>query len=143
LGAQPGVTRVVFDTNTVISALLFRGALSWLVEHWHSRASIPLVSRATANELLCVLAYPKFGLSDAKIEAIAARYVPFAERVEVEDESTFALPKCRDPKDRMFLALAEAGRADVLVTGDDDLLALQGQTRFLVETPAQYRAQFV
>ena len=63
------MTRVVFDTNTVVSALLFGGALSWLVEHWRSRVSVPLVSRATAGEFLRVLHYPKFGLSDAETEA--------------------------------------------------------------------------
>lgn len=110
MGAGQGVTRVVFDTNTVVSGLLFGGTVSWLIEHWRSRVSVPMVSRATADELLRVLHYPKFGLS---------------------------------PKDRMFLALAEAGRADVLVTGDDDLLVLRGQTRFPLETPEQYRARFV
>ena len=100
-----------------------------------------LVSRATAGEFLRVLHYPKFGLSDAETEAFAARYLPFAERVDV-DEGTLVLPDCRDPEDRMFLSLAEAGRADVLVTGDDDLLALRGQTRFPIETPEQYRARF-
>ena len=133
--------RVVFDTNTVISALLFGGALSWLVPHWHTRISVPLISRATADEFLRVLRYPKFGLSDAQTEAFAARYLPLGERVDV-DETALILPVCRDPKDRMFLALADAGRADVLVTGDGDLLALSGQTRFLVETPEQYRTRF-
>lgn len=134
--------RVVFDTNTVVSALLFGGAMSWLIDHWRSRGSVPLISRATADEFLRVLHYSKFGLPDVEIEALAARYLPFAERVEV-DEGAFVLPICRDPKDRMFLALAEAGRADMLVTGDRDLLALRGQTRFPVETPDQYRARFV
>lgn len=142
MGAGQGVTRVVFDTNTVVSALLFGGALSWLVEHWRSRVSVPLVSRATAGEFLRVLHYPKFGLSDAQTEAFAARYLPFAERVDI-DEGALVLPDCRDPEDRMFLSLAEAGHADVLVTGDDDLLALREQTRFTVETPEQYRARFV
>lgn len=133
--------RVVFDTNTVISALLFGGALSWLVQHWHSRVSVPLVSRATADEFFHVLRYPKFGLSDAQTEAFAARYLPLAERVDV-DETVLVLPGCRDPKDRMFLALAEAGRADVLVTGDGDLVAPRGRMRFPIETPEQYRARF-
>jgi putative PIN family toxin of toxin-antitoxin system len=95
VGTEPTVVRVVFDTNTVVSALLFRGALSGLVEHWRSGASVPLVSRATANELLRVL---------PQIEAFAALYLPFAERVEV-DEPTLSFSQCRDPSDRMFLAL--------------------------------------
>jgi len=55
--------RVVFDTNTVISALLFGGSLGWLVAHWQNELVTPLVSRETAQELLRVLGYPKFGLS--------------------------------------------------------------------------------
>ena len=135
------MTRVVFDTNTVISALLFGGTLSWLVPHWNSRVSIALISRATGGEFLRVLHYPKFGLSGAQTKAFAARYLPLAERVDV-DESALLPAECRDPNDRMFLTLAEAGRADVLVTGDGDLLDLRGQTRFLVETPGQYRSRF-
>lgn len=135
------MTRVVFDTNTVISALLFGGVLAWLVPHWHARISVPLISRATADEFLRVLRYLKFGLSDIETEAFAARYLPFAQRIDVDD-TALLLPDCRDPKDRMFLALAEAGHADALVTGDGDLLALRSQTRFQVETPAQYRTRF-
>lgn len=141
MGAKPELIRVVFDTNTVISALLFRGELSWLVDHWRSGVSTILLSRAVANELLRVLHYSKFGLSEAQIEASAALFLPFAQRIEI-DAGALSVPQCRDPADRMFLALADAGRADVLVTGDKDLLILQGQTRFVIETPAEYRARF-
>jgi len=58
--------RVVFDTNTIVSALLFRGATSWLVEHWQSGEVTLMVSRETARELLRVLTYPKFGLLPAQ-----------------------------------------------------------------------------
>jgi putative PIN family toxin of toxin-antitoxin system len=133
--------RVVFDTNTVVSALLFGGSLAWMVDHWRSRISVPLVSRITADEFLRVLQYPKFGLSAADIEAYAARYLPFAERTEL-DESALSIPECRDPKDRPFLALAIAGHADVLVTGDDDLLSVHGAMPFQIETPAQYAERF-
>ena len=47
--------RVVFDTNTVISALLFRGAASWLLEHWQRDEVTPLLNHQTAHELLQVL----------------------------------------------------------------------------------------
>ena len=42
-------------------------------------------------------------------------------------------------KDQLFLDLAQSGKADILVTGDDDLLALAGQTVFVIETPEEYR----
>jgi predicted nucleic acid-binding protein len=37
---------------------------------------------------------------------------------------TEVIAQCRDPKDDYLLSLAVSGRADCLVTGDDDLLAL-------------------
>lgn len=141
MGAQRDLIRVVFDTNTVVSALVFRGELAWLVDHWCSRESIPLISRATANELLRVLRYPKFGLSEPDVESVAARYLPFAERIEVSEAALLTV-SCRDPADRMFLALADTGRADVVVTWDSDLLTMQPVMRFAVETPALYRARY-
>ncbi|MGZ9067162.1 MAG: putative toxin-antitoxin system toxin component, PIN family [Burkholderiales bacterium] len=141
MGAGSIIVRVVFDTNTVVSALLFRGELSWLVEHWRSGASVALISRPVANELLRVLHYPKFALSESQIEVIVSLYLPSAERIDV-DADAVALPQCRDPRDQMFLALAEVGRADVLVTGDRDLLDMQRQVSCEVETPAAYRARF-
>lgn len=134
--------RVVFDTNTIVSALLFRGATFWLVGHWQSGEVTPLVSRETARELLHVLAYPKFGLSVAQAEAVATRYLRHAERVEFAGEDA-SLPLCRDPNDQMFIRLAGAGRADLLVSGDKDLLDLRGATPFVIETPAEYRRRFV
>lgn len=65
--------RVVFDTTTVVSALLFAsGRLAWLREHWREEKCTPLLSRATAEELTRVLGYPKFRLSqDARRELLA------------------------------------------------------------------------
>ncbi|MGD0631677.1 MAG: putative toxin-antitoxin system toxin component, PIN family [Terracidiphilus sp.] len=129
--------RVVFDTNIVLSALLFtHGRLSWLVGHWQAANCVPLISRATAEELTRILAYPKFHLTtEEKMEALAS-YIPFCEAPGIAKSCPVL---CRDPKDQPFLDLAQAGNADVLVTGDEDLLALAGQTAFVIERPEEYR----
>jgi putative PIN family toxin of toxin-antitoxin system len=128
--------RVVFDTNVVLSALLFHGRLNWLVGHWQVGNCVPLVSRATAVELTKILAYPKFQLTgDEQLEALA-NYIPYCEAVEIAE---FCLVLCRDAKDQPLLDLAQNGKADVLVKGDKDLLALSGQTAFLIEAPEDYR----
>ena len=115
--------RVVFDTNTVISALLFgQGKLSWLRDHWRSNEVVTLVSRPTVDELIRVLAYPKFDLDKTAIEALLADYLPFTEAVAVSSRPQS--PQCHDPDDQMFVDLAIQGRADVLVTGDRVLLAM-------------------
>ena len=62
--------RAVCDTNTVVSALLFQqGRLSWLRGAWSAGTVVPLVCRETVEELLRVLAYPKFGLTRGEIDA--------------------------------------------------------------------------
>jgi len=142
LGARLILMRVVFDTNTIVSALLFRGATSWLVGHWQSGEVTSMISRETARELLRVLAYPKFCLSPAQAEAVATRYLRHAERVEFAGEND-SLPLCRDPSDQMFIRLAVAGRADFLVSGDKDLLDLRGTMPFVIESPTEYRRRIV
>ena len=133
--------RVVFDTNVVLSALLFTyGRLSWLVGHWQGKSCVPLVSHETAAELTRILAYPKFRLTaDEQLEALA-NYIPYCEAVVI----TISCPVlCRDAKDQPLLDLAQSGKVDVLVTGDEDLLALEGQTEFVIETPEVYRRRII
>jgi putative PIN family toxin of toxin-antitoxin system len=51
---------------------------------------------------------------------------------------THTIRECRDPKDDKFLELAVNGRANVLVTGDKDLLALHPFRGIPILAPAQY-----
>ena len=129
--------RVVFDTNTVVSALLFKdGRLAWLRRSWATGALTPLVCTETVAELLRVLAYPKFRLSRAEIDELLGDFLPFAEIVEVTGGEW---PSCRDPDDRVFLALARQTGADALVTGDDDLLELRDTFPWRILTPAELK----
>jgi putative PIN family toxin of toxin-antitoxin system len=128
---------VVFDTTTVISALLFEnGHLAWLRQHWREGGCIPLISRATASELTRVLGYPKFRLTSDDRQELLAVYLPYCEVVELTEK---CVSVCRDANDQPFLDLAQSGKADLLVSGDQDLLALAGQTTFFIEAPEAYR----
>jgi uncharacterized protein len=134
------IARVVFDTTTVVSALLFpSGRLAWLRRHWLEGECTPLISRPTAAELTRVLMYPKFLLSAGDRRELLAEYLPYCVVVEITKPCAVA---CRDPKDQPFLDLAESGAAEVLVTGDKDLLVLAGHTRFSIEEPESYRRRF-
>jgi putative PIN family toxin of toxin-antitoxin system len=125
-----GPPRVVFDTNVVLSALLFpTGRLAVLRHIWRDGRAIPLVSRPTTEEFLRVLAYPKFKLSEAERENLIEEFLGFSEVVAIPEPPP-RTPTCRDRQDVKFLELAIAGTADGLVTGDADLHALA--TRFSV-----------
>jgi putative PIN family toxin of toxin-antitoxin system len=132
--------RVVLDTNIVVAALLFtRGPAVRVRQAWHSHQLLPLVSRATVAELVRVLACPKFRLSAEDQAELLADYLPAASVVNVPEPPP-AVPPCRDVHDLRFLHLAAAGRADALVTGDADMLALAGQTRWRIVTLAELLA---
>ena len=130
--------RVVIDTNILISALLFESrSLAWLLELWQSNVILPLISRDTAAEFYRVLLYDKFGLSDDVRERYVADYIPWCETVTIP--VNIETPECRDPSDIPFLELALAGRADALVTGDHDLLALAPAFAVPIITPGELR----
>lgn len=133
--------RVVFDTNVVVSALLFGGpATGRLRRLWQEAACIPLVSTATAGELLRVLAYPKFRLTPSEREELLGDYLPFTQVLSLP-EPLPAVPECRDPFDLPFLQLAVVGRA-TLVTGDRDLLVLAGTAKFAIASIESFLAGF-
>lgn len=130
--------KVVLDTNTLVSALIFnRERWLWLRQAWKSEKLKPLLCTETAKELIRVLAYPKFKLDNAEQQPLLQDIVPYCETVpELKDHK---LEPCRDPKDQIFLLLAQTVPADFLVSGDEDLLSCTGQVSFRIVSPAQLR----
>jgi putative PIN family toxin of toxin-antitoxin system len=130
--------RVVIDTNLVLSALVFaQGRLTPLRQSWQTHRIQPLVSRSTAAELIRVLAYPKFKLTADEQQELLADYLPYCKtvRIPVPPPKT---PACRDAFDLPFLQLAVVGKADALVTGDQDLLSLAGAFACPILTAEQF-----
>jgi len=119
--------RVVLDTNVVLSALVFRGDAAGLVRQaWQRELVLPLASSSTVQELIRVLAYPKFRLSQADQDELLADYLPYVETVRIAQPPP-QMPDCRDALDLPFMHLAVAGNAQALVSGDRDLLAIAAQ----------------
>ena len=119
--------RVVLDTNVVLSALVFGGGAAGRVRRaWQQGALLPLASTATVQELVRVLAYPKFRLTEADQDELLADYLPYAQAVRIPRPPP-TVPACRDVLDEPFMHLAVAGRAQVLVSGDRDLLAIAAE----------------
>jgi len=116
--------RAVFDTNVVVSALIFSRRLLWLRQAWVDGAVTPIVCRETVAELLRVLGYPKFQLNTGERETLLGDYLPFAEVAQLPDPRPDLQVGCRDRDDVVFLHLAIASRADLLVSGDADLTVL-------------------
>lgn len=141
MGAQTQVKypRIVLDTNVVVSTLIFKSsALAWLRFAWQARRFTPLICTESARELVAVLAYPKFELAQRDREALLGDYLPFCEIVRPVTQLPATL-QCRDPNNALFLRMAAGGKADVLVSGDKNLLALKSAAPFAILTPRQFR----
>jgi putative PIN family toxin of toxin-antitoxin system len=119
--------RVVLDTNVVLSALVFtHGRSVALREAWQVGRCEPLVSKATAAALIRVLGYPKFKLGADEQRELLADYLPYCRTVTIPAKPP-RTPPCRDPFDLPFLQLSVVGKADFLVTVDQDLLGIEGK----------------
>jgi putative PIN family toxin of toxin-antitoxin system len=136
MGKDIARVRVVLDTNVLVSALLFGGKVGMLRELWKSGRIIPLISKETFAEFRKVLSYPKFKLSQREIRAILNdEILPFVEAVEITKQVTGI---CRDPKNDMFLAVANCSGASHLVTGDQDLLILKSYSETRIVTVVEF-----
>lgn len=136
MGAEKGLIRVVLDTNVLVSALLFGARLEPIRRAWRTGRIRPVLSKETADELVRVLAYPKFRLAREEISLLMEReLLPYAEVVDVpHDGRTW----CRDPADDKFIRCALAARCRYLVSGDEDLLALREVERVRIVTPETF-----
>jgi hypothetical protein len=117
------VIKAVLDTNIIVSALIMRGQTNQLVEFWQREKFIPIVCKEIMSEYLRVLTYPKFELSTEEIKnLIESQLIPFTQPVVIRD-----IPEIihEDPSDNIFLACADAGKCQYLVSGDQHLLVLK------------------
>jgi putative PIN family toxin of toxin-antitoxin system len=129
--------RVILDTNTVISALLFKGEATRLAVAWKSARFRLLASPAITREYHRVLNYAKFKNSETAIAAFLNEGIlPYLEPVK-EHTAKLSHP-CKDPDDDLFLRAALGGRADYLVTGDAALLALKPHYTFKIITISEF-----
>ena len=101
---------------------------------------IPVVSADTVAELVRVLSYSKFKLSEEETKNVLAHYMEGAEAVP-RVSARVRIPECRDPEDRIFLRLAYTARVEALVTGDTDLLAVADNSRIPILTPAAFKSK--
>lgn len=117
--------RAVVDTNILIRSVLKpKGPTGPILSQLKAGRFQLLFSAPLLEELAEVLSRPRFrdkyGVSAADVANILTLLVSEGEEVF----PSVPIKACRDPKDNKFLEAALAGRADVIVTGDEDLFAL-------------------
>ena len=129
--------RFVFDTNVIVSALSFPRSTPRRALDAATASGVLLASDDTLAELVGVLHRPKLAsyLLPSERERFLERFVAEARFVRITER----VAVCRDPRDDKFLELAAAGRADFLITGDSDLLALGAFRGTVITTPVAFR----
>ncbi len=116
--------KAVIDTNLFVSAIITnQGYPGELLEAWRKNDFLLLIAKEQYEELADVLTRDYFAkhyqLTPAIVAALFRRIDATARKVPLLRHLPFSL---RDPKDEPILAAALGGKADYLVTGDDDLL---------------------
>ena len=128
--------RIVADTNVLVSRFILPHSVSaQVIERIELEATL-LFSDETMIELADVLARSRFDRyinrqdrQDFIFQLCSlVEFVPIIRRVR----------ECRDPDDDKILEVALNGRADVIVTGDEDLLALHPWRGIAIVTPREY-----
>ena len=127
--------KVAFDTNVLISAYSARGLSSDVFRYVLAEHDV-LLSEKVLSEFERVLT-ERFGIPTA----IVADFLEELRLHEVVGDVLFSsdLDVIRDPEDRMVVAAALGGAADVLVTGDKDILDVRDQiTGIKAMTPREF-----
>ena len=128
--------RAVLDTNTIVSGVGWGGPPGAVLDAALAGHFEIVTSPALLDELRRVLSYPKLQavIGDAdelvKFLALAAFVVTPTETVAVS----------RDPDDDRLVEAALAANADVIVTGDQDLLTIGSVDQIRILTPREFLA---
>ncbi len=124
--------RVVFDTNVLYAAFAAKGFCEEVVDE--AAGACELIWSDTLREEFETVLGRRHKIGPATRVALAA-YVELCEFVEPQPLGERV---CRDKSDDVVLATGLAGKADVIVTGDDDLLVLKKFRGIRVLSPRQF-----
>ena len=122
----PRLPHLVLDTNVVMDLFHFAAPpLAPLMAAIESGTVVCLANDRTLAELARVTGYPQFRLDDHGRQQLFDAYCSRVTRVGYAiPQGAPKLPQCRDPDDQMFLELALAAHADMLISRDNLVLKL-------------------
>lgn len=130
--------RIVLDTNIAISGLIWRGTPHQLLVALAEDKFTAHTSYALVSELTRKLMGSKLGVELLKRNISSQQLVmSYSALCEVVSPAALTQPICRDPDDDAVLACAKAAQADLIVSGDQDLLVLQAFEGIPIVTAAQ------
>lgn len=112
--------KIVLDTNVILSSFLTEGIAHKIFNHCVINHSIYL-SDYIVNELTRILT-KKFKVKNSELNEL----LNFIESFLINVKPDNLIPDvCRDKNDNQILQLAEYIKADIIISGDNDLLVLK------------------
>ena len=118
--------KIVLDTNTVISGLLWKGAPRQILDLARSGSLTLFTSPELLAELANVLERKKFSarlvLAETNVDELVYGYAALAKTIRPAKIKPVIKA---DPDDNKVLACAKAAKAEIITSGDDHLLNLK------------------
>lgn len=127
---------VVFDASTVVGAALKQDSIperALLLARANATICLSAAVEAEIREVLCRPKFHKYisdGVRESILDVLTAAALVVQPRTAVAD--------CRDPEDNIYLELALAASATVIVSSDDDLLSLDPWRGIRILSPGDY-----
>jgi uncharacterized protein len=125
--------KVCLDTNVLVAAFATRGLCADVLRAVLAEHEL-ILGEVVLSELRRVLT-KKLRVSPEGLQAVEAVFEGITPVPKPKKPSSLEI---RDPADRWVLATAEAACADVLVTGDDDLLSVAGESIIRIVSPRAF-----
>ena len=125
--------KYICDTNVLVSSLFSKNSPPSEVIKYIIKNGFLAFSEETFSEFEEVLNRPKFDKFISKEKRIS--FIEQVRSICWRYEIFQKIDLCRDPKDNKFLDVAIASYADYLITGDEDLLILEGIGNTSIITP--------
>jgi hypothetical protein len=134
------LARALLDANVVISAAVRpSGPPGQIIFAFLARCAFNLVlSPAIVAEVEAVLRLPKVRKYLREPKDALLWHADIVALADLIEDTGRVVGICRDPGDDVVLSAAVEGRADVIVTGDADLLALEEYEGIAIMTPRAF-----
>ena len=132
--------RIVLDTNVFMSGIFWAGPPEKILNAWQAQQLDLVVSSDIIDEYLRIAKalskkYPGVDIS------------PFIDMVVIHGKMIAPIPLsaavCRDPNDDMFIALALSSNTKIIVSGDKDLLDIDGYAGIEVMKPNKFVEKYL
>ena len=135
--------KIVLDTNIWISAIIWGGKPDEILRLRERELFTIAISQQLLNELETTLNkkkfQPKLKALNLTVFSVSNLILKSAILYSIDD---LVVPELRDPNDNIILATAIAANADIIITGDQDLLILAQYQNIQIMTAKNFLQQY-